>query len=808
MNVKIKDSLWILLVACLVGVNTGCHPSDVYVNNGADAIEADEPGFLLIDEGELFAAGDALQAFLTPGPSGEVLTGWIAVEEEGFDAVAFQFDASSTPEVDVRTSPNGGETWSEWSAGTIIFNEMFAHNAVAEVLPGTHVQIRFRGVDPAVLAYLRVTPFLSLDAEEANDADLVPLTVVDTEDDEGLQQRTQGLSAHRGVDVTRQQWGARPHHCTARNNPNRVVIHHTAGPNNDRLAQDARARQDQHYAQVTKKFCDGMYHFLIGQDGLIYESRPARLRGAHALAANVDSLGIAFLGNYSNVSPSEAMMNAAARLLKGISEEHGIPLNRTTVKGHREVGDTPTQCPGNVLFGRLPELVNRSAASSSGSVAAVGPSGCTAQRENDCAAFGCGCVDGECSGGHCPGTGCTTTELGTCAAQGCGCADGSCSGGTCAGTGCTAKMARDCAARGCQCVDGTCSGGSCGEPQYEVATRFSPVTPYRSNDTRIDSGGRLAAGTARMFDLARAPAGAAAVTANIAVVRPDGAGHIIAYPCGKRPAVSNLNFAAGETRAVQVTAALSAQGKLCIYSSRAVDIVIDISGWWISGGSLEVEPWAPARLADTRSGDMGGKLTPGSVAELDLSGINWRQAEAVSLNVTSTNADGAGYLTVYPCSAPRPHVSTLNFNSDMSRANHVTVSARRVCIFGAGSATDVVVDLTAIWSPLGEQTMSTHEPTRVFDSRSGGRIQGGTVRQIHPAADGVIVGGVTVVGANAPGYASVFSCDDNDLGASTVNYSAERASANAVVIDASKGGICVKPSANVHVIFDTFGKQR
>jgi hypothetical protein len=93
-----------------------------------------------------------------------------------------------------------------------------------------------------------------------------------------------------------------------------------------------------------------------------------------------------------------------------------------------------------------------------------GANGCTSVQTNNCAAYGCACVDGRCNGGYCPGTGCTARQASNCAAFGCGCVDGECSGAFCPGTGCTAKETTDCAAFGCTCVDHQCNGGYCPGP--------------------------------------------------------------------------------------------------------------------------------------------------------------------------------------------------------------------------------------------------------------------------------------------------------------------------------------------------------
>ncbi|MBM4377878.1 MAG: M15 family metallopeptidase [Deltaproteobacteria bacterium] len=87
--------------------------------------------------------------------------------------------------------------------------------------------------------------------------------------------------------------------------------------------------------------------------------------------------------------------------------------------------------------------------------------GCTTGEADNCAAFGCGCVDHACNGGFCPGPGCTAQETSDCGNFGCGCVDGQCNGGFCPGTGCTARETNDCTALGCGCADHACAGGAC-----------------------------------------------------------------------------------------------------------------------------------------------------------------------------------------------------------------------------------------------------------------------------------------------------------------------------------------------------------
>jgi hypothetical protein len=63
---------------------------------------------------------------------------------------------------------------------------------------------------------------------------------------------------------------------------------------------------------------------------------------------------------------------------------------------------------------------------------------------------------------------------------------------------------------------------------------------------------------------------------------------------------------------------------------------------------------------------------------------------------------------------------------------------------------------------------------------------------------------LTAVGASAQGFAAAFPCGDGYQGTSSVNFARAEPSSNAVVVDASRGGVCVHTSASAHFIFDVF----
>jgi hypothetical protein len=117
-------------------------------------------------------------------------------------------------------------------------------------------------------------------------------------------------------------------------------------------------------------------------------------------------------------------------------------------------------------------------------------------------------------------------------------------------------------------------------------TVFQPVANTRLLDTRPSSG-PVSAGSTTRLRIAGAgpmPARARSVAAAVTAVNPKATGFVTVYPCDQtRPNTSNSNPTAGTSVAKSVYIGLSATGELCIYSSVATDLLVDVSGWF--GGS-------------------------------------------------------------------------------------------------------------------------------------------------------------------------------------------------------------------------------
>lgn len=74
--------------------------------------------------------------------------------------------------------------------------------------------------------------------------------------------------------------------------------------------------------------------------------------------------------------------------------------------------------------------------------------------------------------------------------------------------------------------------------------------------------------------------GVGAVSLNVTVTETATAGFVTVYPCGERPLVSSVNFAAGDTVANAVVAQLSGDGELCFHASTSVQLIVDLNGWF------------------------------------------------------------------------------------------------------------------------------------------------------------------------------------------------------------------------------------
>jgi hypothetical protein len=119
---------------------------------------------------------------------------------------------------------------------------------------------------------------------------------------------------------------------------------------------------------------------------------------------------------------------------------------------------------------------------------------------------------------------------------------------------------------------------------------FYTLAPCRLVDTRTGPPGALRAGETRVITAVgtvggcQIPTDVAALALNVTVTQPTAAGNLRLYASGQpRPLVSTLNYSAGQTRANNAVAGVSADGSLSVYCSQAsgsVHLVVDVSGYF------------------------------------------------------------------------------------------------------------------------------------------------------------------------------------------------------------------------------------
>ncbi len=247
---------------------------------------------------------------------------------------------------------------------------------------------------------------------------------------------------------------------------------------------------------------------------------------------------------------------------------------------------------------------------------------------------------------------------------------------------------------------------------------FAALGPARLFDTRPDQAqgavpvdqsryGGSHELVARIAGVAGVPAtGVSAVSLNVTVIDPIGAGFVTVYPCGERPLTSSLNFTAGEIVPNAVISPLSADGEICFYSSVGADLVADINGWFATGAGFAT--LAPTRLLDTRPDEPQGAVSVLKQPYGDLlvklagaAGVPMDGVSAVSLNVTVIDPVAAGFVTVYAC-GDRPLTSSLNYTAGQIIPNAVIapVSADGAICIHSSSGADLVADING-WFATG-----------------------------------------------------------------------------------------------------------
>ncbi len=330
------------------------------------------------------------------------------------------------------------------------------------------------------------------------------------------------------------------------------------------------------------------------------------------------------------------------------------------------------------------------------------------------------------------------------------------------------------------------------------------------------------------------PIGAAAAVLNVTAIDAGGSGFVTVYPCdAPRPVASSLNYVPGSTTPNEVIAKLSASGTICLFTLQPVDLVVDITGWVPSPSALA--PLVPARLLDTRPGEPTidhqfegqGTRPAGSILELPIIGRGGVSSGAVAavVNITAVNATTAGFVTVYPCDAPRPLASSLNYMPGIGvpeRGHRQALCDRHDLPVHAAIRRSRRRHHRRTWLNAGLRACSV--PARLLDTRPGeptidhqfegqGIRPAGSILELPITGRGGVSSGavaavvnVTAVNATTAGFVTVYPCDAPRPLASSLNYTPGLASPNEVIARLSATGtICLFTLQSVDLVVDVTG---
>ncbi|NLU75362.1 N-acetylmuramoyl-L-alanine amidase [Streptomyces sp. HNM0575] len=168
---------------------------------------------------------------------------------------------------------------------------------------------------------------------------------------------------------TTEEWGARPPSqeiVIEDHVPTFIVVHHTADPGNsedyslEHAKQICRDIQDHHmdgngWSDTGQQFTNSRGGFRLEgrhQSLAVVRGGTQHVQGANVGGHNSEVIGIENEGLYTDVDVPAALWDSLVQLVAWIASQYGTDLKN--IQGHRDFNST--ECPGNVLYGRLQEL--------------------------------------------------------------------------------------------------------------------------------------------------------------------------------------------------------------------------------------------------------------------------------------------------------------------------------------------------------------------------------------------------------------------------------------------------------------------
>ena len=147
-------------------------------------------------------------------------------------------------------------------------------------------------------------------------------------------------------------WGGTPAVATAErplksHRISHITLHHqgeTFPPSKD---VQTYLRNLQTWSRGVRGWVDSPYHYVIDLDGKTYAGRDINIPGDTNTAYNPAGHAlIEVVGNYENIEPSDAQLEAIAQMMAWVAIKHNIPIEK--IASHKDYASTA--CPGKNLY--------------------------------------------------------------------------------------------------------------------------------------------------------------------------------------------------------------------------------------------------------------------------------------------------------------------------------------------------------------------------------------------------------------------------------------------------------------------------
>lgn len=287
-------------------------------------------------------------------------------------------------------------------------------------------------------------------------------------------------------------------------------------------------------------------------------------------------------------------------------------------------------------------------------------------------------------------------------------------------------------------------------------SQYHPVTISRIADTRdgtgycspspcatIPAGGTL---TIQVGGNGDVPAtGVKAVILNVTTVNSTANGYLVAYPTGTtQPFGRSMSLTNGTSQSNAVITAVSAKGKVTLFSSAPTDVLVEVSGWYANPtdttGST-FEPLNGSRILDTRNGT--GSCMPSPCASLAAGATTTVQVEgtggvpstgvtAVAFTLSAFNPARDGFAETWAADvSTRPDLRNMSYSAAEQSSELIVTkpsAAGKIKLYSS-AASDFTLDVAGYYTTSNDATGSIFVPVdpssatnpRILDTRAGTR---------------------------------------------------------------------------------------